>query len=69
MMIDSLASNQNWAKVAPCAGIYFTVLLFANFSVYDPHFWGFFFFRLFLFELSEELYVAGGLYVFLFGSV
>lgn len=40
MMIDSLARNQNWAKVAPWAGIFFTVLLFANFSVYDPHFWG-----------------------------
>ncbi|MWX67992.1 HXXEE domain-containing protein, partial [Francisella tularensis] len=24
MMIDSLARNQNWAKVAPWAGIFFT---------------------------------------------
>lgn len=39
MMIDSLARNQNWAKVAPWAGIFFTVLLFANF-LYMIHIFG-----------------------------
>lgn len=60
MMIDSLARNQNWAKVAPWAGIFFTVLLFANFSVYDPHFWGLINIPLYLFHQTEEHYVPGG---------
>lgn len=40
MMIDYLARNQKWVKVASWAGIVFSILLFANFSVYDPHFLG-----------------------------
>ncbi|ABO46560.1 hypothetical protein DR79_1242 [Francisella tularensis] len=59
-MIDSLARNQNWAKVAPWAGIFFTVLLFANFFVYDPHFWGLINIPLYLFHQTEEHYVPGG---------
>ncbi|MDE4938617.1 HXXEE domain-containing protein, partial [Francisella tularensis subsp. holarctica] len=54
MMIDSLARNQNWAKVAQWAGIFFTVLLFANFSVYDPHFWVLINITLYLFHQTEE---------------
>ncbi|MBK2106821.1 HXXEE domain-containing protein [Francisella philomiragia] len=60
MMIDFLAKNQNWAKVAPWAGILFTVLLFANFSVYDPHFWGLINIPMYLFHQTEEHYVPGG---------
>ena len=60
MMIDYLARNQNLVKVAPWAGIVFSILLFANFSVYDPHFWGLINIPLYLFHQTEEHYVPGG---------
>ncbi len=60
MMIDYLARNQNCVKVASWAGIVFSVLLFANFSVYDTHFWGLISIPLYLFHQTEEHYVPDG---------
>ncbi|MDE5000683.1 HXXEE domain-containing protein, partial [Francisella tularensis subsp. holarctica] len=37
-----------------------SLLLFANFYVYDPHFWGLINITLYLFHQTEEQYVPGG---------
>ena len=60
MMVDYLAKGQNWAKITPWAGIIFLILLFSNFSVYDPHFWGLINIPLYLFHQTEEHYIPGG---------
>lgn len=59
-MINFLAKDQNWAKIAPWAGIVLLILLFMNFSIYNPHFWGLINIPLYLFHQTEEHYVPGG---------
>lgn len=59
-MINYLAKNQNWAKVTPWAGLFIWVLLFTNFSIMDPHFWGLINIPLYLFHQTEEHYIPGG---------
>lgn len=59
-MISILAKDQNWAKIAPWAGIITSVLLIFNFSIYDPHFWALINIPLYLFHQTEEHYIPGG---------
>lgn len=59
-MIDKLAENQNWAKLAPWLAIISASFLLANFKPSEAIFWALINIPLYLFHQTEEHYWPGG---------
>lgn len=59
-MINYLAKNQNWAKLAPWMAVVTTFLLFKNFTIDNSMFWSLLNIPLYLYHQTEEHYIPGG---------
>ncbi len=59
-MIETLALNQNWAKLTPWLGIISTILLFSYTNIHEPIFWALVNIPFYLFHQTEEHYIPGG---------